>query len=116
MDPGDPFQYMNKYALGSGATLGTGKVVETYVYQANVANPIITWEKQTTYNLGFDSKFMDNAFHLNTEFFYSKRSDILTARNASVPGFTSTLPAWSLSAPASRRALRPPSPAWPTPP
>lgn len=88
MDPGAAFQYMNKYALGAGATLGTGKVVETVVYQANVANPIITWEKQTTYNVGFDSKFLNNTFHLNTEFFYNKRSDILTSRNASVPGFT----------------------------
>lgn len=88
MDPGDPFQFMNKYGLGSGATLGTGKVVQTVVSQSNVANPFITWEKQTTYNVGFDSKFMNSTFHLNTEFFYNKRSDILTARNASVPGFT----------------------------
>jgi TonB-linked SusC/RagA family outer membrane protein len=88
MDPGAAFQYMNKYALGSGATMGTGKVVETIVYQDNVANPIITWEKQTTYNVGFDSQFLNNLFNFNAEFFYSNRNDILTARNASVPGFT----------------------------
>ena len=88
MDPGAAFQYVNKYGLASGATLGSGKVVETIVRQSNVANPNITWEKQTTYNLGFDSQFLDKLFHFNTEFFYSKRSDILTPRNASVPGFT----------------------------
>lgn len=88
MDPGDPFQYMNKYVLASGMTMGSGKVVETVVQQEGVANPIITWEKQTTYNLGFDSQILDNTFHLNGEFFYSNRSDILTPRNASVPGFT----------------------------
>ena len=88
MDPGAAFQYMNKYVLSNGMTMGTGKVVETIVQQSGVANPFITWEKQTTYNFGFDSQFMDNMFHLNTEFFYNKRSDILTPRSASVPSFT----------------------------
>lgn len=88
MDPGNPFQYMNKYQLSTGMTFGTGKVVETVVQQAGVANPNITWEKQTTYNIGFDSQFLNNMFTLSSEFFYSKRSDILAARNASVPGYT----------------------------
>lgn len=88
MDPGDPFQYMNKYVLGSGLTLGSGKVVETVVQQEGVANPVITWEKQTTYNLGFESQLLDNLFSLDFDYFYSKRSDILAPRDASVPRFT----------------------------
>lgn len=88
MDPGDPFQFMNKYILASGLTMGTGKVVETVVQQQGVANPFITWEKQTTYNLGFESQLVDNMFSLNADVFYSKRSDILASRDASVPGFT----------------------------
>jgi len=88
MDPGDPFQFMNKYVLGSGLTMGSGKTVETVVQQEGVANPNITWEKQTTYNVGFESQLMDNLFTVNADFFYSKRSDILAARDASVPQFT----------------------------
>ncbi|MBW6536183.1 MAG: TonB-dependent receptor [Mariniphaga sp.] len=88
MDPGAAFQYLNKYQLATGMTFGTNKVVETVVRQAGVANTNITWEKQTTYNIGFDSQLLDNMFTLNTEFFYSKRSDILAPRDASVPGFT----------------------------
>ena len=88
MDPGDPFQYVNKYVLASGMTMGTAKAVETVVQQSGVANPNITWEKQTTSNLGFDAQFKDNLFSLTAEFFYNKRSDILAPRNASVPGFT----------------------------
>lgn len=88
MDPGNPFQYMNKYGLGTGLTLGTGKVVETVVQQSTVANPFITWEKQTTYNIGFESQLLDNLFSLNFDYFYSKRSDILATRDASVPRFT----------------------------
>src|SRR5690606_33768323 len=64
------------------------KAVETVVQQSGVANPNITWEKQTTSNLGFDAQFKDNLFSLTAELFYNNRSDILTPRNASVPGFT----------------------------
>ncbi|WP_346864408.1 TonB-dependent receptor [uncultured Draconibacterium sp.] len=88
MDPGDPFQFMNKYVLGTGLTMGTGKTVETVVQQEGVANPNITWEKQTTYNLGFESQILDNLISFDGDFFYSKRSDILASRDASVPQFT----------------------------
>lgn len=88
MDPGDAFQYMNKYTLNTGVAMGSAKDIEIVVRQAGVANPFITWEKQTTYNLGFDSYFLNNKFHLNTDFFYAKRTDILAPRNASVPEFT----------------------------
>jgi TonB-linked SusC/RagA family outer membrane protein len=88
MDPGDPFQYINKYALDAGLSLGVSKDVVTKIYQSVLANPNITWEKQTTYNVGFDSQFANQMFHLNTEFFYNRRSDILVKKNASVPSFT----------------------------
>lgn len=88
MDPGDPFQYINKYALDAGVTLGSTKDVVTKIYQSVVANAAITWEKQTTYNFGFDSQFLNQMFHLNTEFFSNRRSDILVKKNASVPSFT----------------------------
>lgn len=88
MDPGNPFQYMNKYVLGTGLTMGSGKVVETVVQQEGIANPYITWEKQTTYNLGFESQILDNLFSLDADFFYNKRSDILAPRDASVPNYT----------------------------
>ena len=41
MDPGDSFQYMNKYALAAGMTLGTNKEVVTKIYQSVIANPHI---------------------------------------------------------------------------
>lgn len=88
MDPGDPFQYVNKYGLSSGMVFGTGSTIETTVYQASVANQNITWETQTTRNIGFDSKFLKNLFHLNFEYFTNKREHILAHRNASVPYFT----------------------------
>ena len=87
-DPGDPFQYMNKFGLSSGMVFGTGTSIETTVGPPTVANALITWETQTTQNIGFDSKFMNDLFHLNFEYFYNKREDILAARDATVPGYS----------------------------
>src|SRR5690606_39674091 len=59
MDPGAAFQYINKYTLGTGLTVGDDREVKTKISQASLANPDITWEKQKTYNLGFESEFFN---------------------------------------------------------
>ncbi|MCK9639970.1 MAG: TonB-dependent receptor [Prolixibacteraceae bacterium] len=93
MDPGAPFQYSDKFSLSPGMVFGTGSDIETIVGPPSVANPNITWETQTTRNIGFESKFMKELFHLNLEYFYNKRENILAPRDASVPFFTGlTLP------------------------
>ncbi len=88
MDPGDPFQYMNKFGVSPGMVFGVGTTIESTVGPPTIANPNITWETQTTRNIGFDSKFINDLFHLNAEIFFNKREDILAARDASVPNFT----------------------------
>ncbi len=87
-DPGNSFQYMDKYGIGTGMTFGTGGAIQTVVGPPTVANPNITWERQTSYNLGFDSKFANDLFSLNAEFFYQRRDHILVTKDASVPNFT----------------------------
>ncbi len=88
MDPGSAFQFMDRYGISSGMVFGTSGAIQTVVGPPTIANPNITWETQKTYNVGFDSKFMNDLFHLNTEFFYNKREDILVTKDASVPNFT----------------------------
>ncbi|MBW6502087.1 MAG: SusC/RagA family TonB-linked outer membrane protein, partial [Bacteroidales bacterium] len=88
MDPGNPFQYINKFALTTGMTFGTGQAIEVATYPSTVANPLITWEKQTTQNIGLDTKWFNDLIHFNAELFFNIREDILTARDASVPNFT----------------------------
>ncbi len=88
MDPGNPFQFMDKYGIGTGMTFGTGGAIGTVVGPPTVANPNITWETQTTYNLGFDSKFANDLFSLNAEVFYQRREDILVTKDASVPNYS----------------------------
>ena len=95
MDPGDPFQYIDKYTLGGilGMVFGTDGVVETTTGPPTVANQIITWERQKTHNLGFEAQFMRGFLFLNVDYFYNIRDQILATRNASVPDFSGiTLP------------------------
>lgn len=88
MDPGAAFQYINKYTLGTGMTIGEEREITTKISQASLANPNITWEKQKTYNLGFESEFLNSSVFFNADIFYNRRSDILTSRNASVPEYS----------------------------
>jgi len=88
MDPGNPFQYTNSFGLSSGMVFGTGSTIETAVGPPTIANPNITWETQTTQNLGFESKFFNDLISFDFEVFSNRREDILAPRDASVPGFS----------------------------
>jgi TonB-dependent starch-binding outer membrane protein SusC len=93
MDPGNPFQYVNTFGLSSGMVFGQSGAIETAVGPPTIANPNITWEVQTTQNIGFDSKFLNDLIHLNAEFFWNKREHLLVTRDASIPNFSGlTLP------------------------
>ena len=51
-------------------------------------NPNATWESAKQSNYGFDAVLLKNRLHVTADYFVYKRSDILWARNASVPGST----------------------------
>lgn len=84
----DPFQYLSGYSFGTGGVFGANKLYSASLYQSVTPNPFITWEVANMYNLGFESRFLENKITLNADFFYQRRSDILVQRNASVPDFT----------------------------
>ncbi len=88
MDPGDPFQYLNSYGITTGMTFGSSGSIATAVGPPVIANPLITWETQTTYNVGFDSKLLNDLIHFNIDMFKNRREDILATKDASVPNFT----------------------------
>jgi TonB-linked SusC/RagA family outer membrane protein len=95
MDPGDPFQYIDKFNLGTlkGMVFGTGGVIETTTGPPSIANKNITWETQVTKNIGFESQFMNGLLFLNFDYFYNIRDHILAKKDASVPDFSGiTLP------------------------
>lgn len=92
-DSVSPFQYLGSYSLSAGPQFGTEPERFNGFTLSRTPNPNITWEVATTYNAGFESRFIDNKFYLDVQYFYSYRTNILTQRNASMPSYTGiTLP------------------------
>lgn len=77
------FQYLSQY-LFNESNIQFGSQSKG-LYLSRTANPLVTWETARTTNLGFSSQFLNGKFSLDVDYFFSKRSDILITRNASVP-------------------------------
>ena len=67
-----------KYALGDAAAGGFGA--------AQIANPVLTWEKQRQINFGFDAGFFQDRITFTMDHFRSTNSDLLL--NVNIPGIT----------------------------
>ena len=91
------FQYLSTYEYSSSTSyraLYDNKEVN-YIIPNGVPNPNITWEVARTWNIGLDGNIHNGLFGWELEGFYTRRSNILCTRNASVPyytGLTSNLP------------------------
>lgn len=82
------YQFLSQYKFtGNSAYFGAGEdgAITQGFYQARVANPLVTWEKAQTTNLGFASQFFDGKLSLEFDWFKSERNDILCYRSASIP-------------------------------
>ena len=76
-------QYLNTYGFGTDYLFNND--FQKTLSQTRTPNRSITWEVGTTYNLGFDLKFLNNRLSLESDLFYHKRTDMLIYRNASLP-------------------------------
>lgn len=63
------------YNFGQDLTSG----VPANVFEAALANPLITWEKARKTNLGVELRFLKNRLNLTADIFTEHRYDILTA-------------------------------------
>jgi len=101
LNQGD-FQYMAEYALnrlqrGAWSTLGETQLPagskgleegldyiiggDGYIYyptaRPNEFNPDLTWEKTTTYNVGFDFSFLNNRISGSVDYYYRLTKDLI---------------------------------------
>ena len=84
-----PFQYLATYKYGGGYYLGAPSTQKYPGFtQATTPNPNITWEVAETWNVGLESVLWNGLLGFNLDLFKSERSDILTKKNASTPGYT----------------------------
>lgn len=84
------FQYFDNYVLVNNGFVasvpGSGSnTIQPNVNLVKLANPNITWEVAKKLDIGINATFLHD-FTLEAIYFKQKRSDILTARNASLPG------------------------------
>ncbi|ATP55660.1 SusC/RagA family TonB-linked outer membrane protein [Pedobacter ginsengisoli] len=83
------FQYYDNYTLvGNGFVAqapGGAATIQPGVGLSKLANPNITWEVSKKLDIGINATFLKN-FTFEAIYFKQKRSDILAARNASLPG------------------------------
>lgn len=83
------YQYLSMYTFSNTLyAFGTEPTYVPGIYESVTANPLVTWEKAKTWNIGFSSQFLDGKFGLDFDYFGSKRNDILITRNASVPTYS----------------------------
>jgi TonB-linked SusC/RagA family outer membrane protein len=77
------FQYFNNYSFNNTYTIGSDK--HPGIDLTKLANPNITWEVSRKTDVGLNATIFRN---ITLEFIYFRqdRSDILAARNASIPG------------------------------
>lgn len=94
------YQYMSQYQfidLNDKKSMCFGDEVVKALYESRTANPLITWEKAKTWNVGFSSQYLGGKFALDFDYFQSRRNDILITRNASIPTYSGlVLPAENL--------------------
>lgn len=87
------FQYLSNYGFGGGAILGNDLGLSSSIYPLRIPNPNITWEVANNFNVGIESQLANGALTLEVDYFRTKRSNILIAREASMPDYTGiTLP------------------------
>ena len=85
------FQYLRSYGFGNNYSFN-GTVVSGLV-QSGVPNPNITWETARTTDIGLETRLWKGQLGLEMDYFYTKRENILTKRNATVPSYVGlTLP------------------------
>lgn len=78
------YQYMQSYSFGGNYVFG--KTDASGINPNTMPNPNITWEKSTKFDFGLDASLWNGLLNMELTLFKEKRTDILAARNLSIPG------------------------------
>ena len=99
------FQYLSGYEIPGGFLrpyVDSGYVLDgtpfTTIQTTGLANPNITWEDMTIYNIGLDFSINNGALYGELDGFYRERTNMLATRSQSLPNtFGANLPAENLN-------------------
>ena len=91
------FDYLTGYTISTNYYI-FGSTPAPIIASAGLANPNITWETMTMYNLGIDGTFWNGLLGFEIDGFYRLREDILAQPTEQVPGtFGASLPRTNLN-------------------
>ena len=89
-----PWQWQQTYNFNASSGQYIGSSVPPSTTLGSTINPDITWERNHNYNLGLDFSTPNRMISGTVDYWYKKTTNILGARNASVPSTVgATLPA-----------------------
>jgi len=85
-DGTDRYGYLTYFSRGDKVIFGISGIEGQNTYKENrLGNPDITWEKSMQYNIGIDSRILNNRLNLTVDYFYENRTDILSYRSLLKP-------------------------------
>lgn len=79
----DPYQYLQSFSFGNNYVFGGSDVPG--IYANTMPNKNITWEVSKKNDYGLEASLWNGLLGLDFTYFTEKRSDILAARNLSIP-------------------------------
>jgi len=89
------FQYLTGYQYNSTYMIGTSP--KQTIVSTGLANPYISWEDLTTYNVGLETRVF-GSFGASLDVFYRKREGMLATRAGSLPfSFGAVLPSENIN-------------------
>lgn len=82
---GSPFQYLEGYELrGNAYAFGNGKLIQGSMLPRE-ANPNITWEVSTKFDVGFDLSMWNGLLNMEVDYFHENRNNMLLAPQVTLP-------------------------------
>ena len=98
------YMFSQLYNTNSGSKrYGVSENSNSHLAVTNVlANPMLTWEKRTTRNLGLDFGFFNERINGNIDVYWNDTDDLLINHNIAAPGYTTV---WENSASTSNKGV-----------
>lgn len=98
------YMFSQLYNTNAGSKrYGVGETANSHLAVTNVlANPLLTWEKRTTRNLGLDFGFFHERLTGTIDVYWNNTDDLLINHNIAAPGYTTV---WENSASTSNKGV-----------
>lgn len=81
------YQWLETYSVSPAPYIfdSSSHNLNSGIYPDAIPNPLITWEKMTSKNVGIDFNLWNSKLEGSLDYFYRLRSDVLGTRSASLP-------------------------------